>query len=147
MQAEHITVQPSIFIHMLKPPMKSRVPGMSFYPAMGTEAASSEGTCVLSWSGCCTAGGINFDAKLRRESTDILDLFYGHISGMDALARGLRNAARMLEVPPYLQATTCTLSLHLPGAPSCAADLLLVQSTRKSIVCWGLWHRRASCRG
>ena len=43
------------------------------------------------------AGGINFDAKLRRESTDVMDLFYGHISGMDALARGLRNAARILE--------------------------------------------------
>lgn len=47
------------------------------------------------------AGGINFDAKLRRESTDVLDLFYGHISGMDALARGLRNAARMLEVTQF----------------------------------------------
>ena len=43
-------------------------------------------------------GGINFDAKLRRESTSLVDLFYGHISGMDALARGLRNAAKMLEV-------------------------------------------------
>ena len=41
-------------------------------------------------------GGINFDAKLRRESTDLLDLFYAHISGMDALARGLRNAAEMI---------------------------------------------------
>ena len=47
---------------------------------------------------CGAAGGINFDAKLRRESTDVNDLFYGHISGMDALARGLRNAAQMLEV-------------------------------------------------
>ena len=46
------------------------------------------------------AGGINFDAKLRRESTDVMDLFYGHISGMDALARGLRNAVRLLEVGP-----------------------------------------------
>ncbi|CAL5221632.1 g3856 [Coccomyxa viridis] len=42
-------------------------------------------------------GGINFDAKLRRESTSLIDLFYGHISGMDAMARGLRNAAKMLE--------------------------------------------------
>ena len=49
------------------------------------------------------AGGINFDAKLRRESTDVMDLFYGHISGMDALARGLRNAARLLEVGPLLR--------------------------------------------
>lgn len=49
-------------------------------------------------------GGINFDAKLRRESTSLVDLFYGHISGMDALARGLRNAAKMFEVPCVLQA-------------------------------------------
>lgn len=42
-------------------------------------------------------GGINFDAMLRRESTAVEDLFYGHISGMDALARGLRNAARIIE--------------------------------------------------
>lgn len=42
-------------------------------------------------------GGINFDAKLRRESTDPNDILYGHIIGMDTLARGLRNAARMIE--------------------------------------------------
>eukprot|EP00877_Chromochloris_zofingiensis_P006739 jgi/Chrzof1/2318/Cz11g10240.t1 len=42
-------------------------------------------------------GGINFDAKLRRESTSIDDLFYGHRSGMDGLARGLRNAAALIE--------------------------------------------------
>ncbi|KIZ04907.1 xylose isomerase [Monoraphidium neglectum] len=42
-------------------------------------------------------GGFNFDAKLRRESTALVDLFYGHISGMDALARGLRNAAALLD--------------------------------------------------
>ena len=47
-------------------------------------------------------GGINFDAKLRRESTALVDLFYGHISGMDALARALRNAAQMLEVSLHL---------------------------------------------
>ncbi len=49
---------------------------------------------------CVCPGGINFDAKLRRESTSVVDLFYGHISGMDALARGLRNAAKLLEVRP-----------------------------------------------
>lgn len=41
--------------------------------------------------------GINFDAKLRRESIEPRDLVIAHISGMDALARGLRNAAAMLE--------------------------------------------------
>lgn len=41
--------------------------------------------------------GINFDAKLRRESIDVEDLVIAHIGAMDALARGLRNAAAMLE--------------------------------------------------
>ena len=40
-------------------------------------------------------GGLNFDAKVRRESTDIEDLFIGHINGMDCYARGLRAAAAM----------------------------------------------------
>ena len=51
---------------------------------------------VILKQGGLSPGGINFDAKLRRESTDLMDLFYAHISGMDALARGLRNAAEMI---------------------------------------------------
>lgn len=39
------------------------------------------------------AGGVNFDAKVRRESVDPIDLFYAHIGGMDAFARGLKIAA------------------------------------------------------
>lgn len=42
-------------------------------------------------------GGNNFDSKLRRESTDLEDLFVAHIGGMDCLARGLRAAARAKE--------------------------------------------------
>ena len=42
-------------------------------------------------------GGCNFDAKLRRNSTDPEDIFIAHISGMDALARALLNAADILE--------------------------------------------------
>ena len=42
-------------------------------------------------------GGTNFDAKIRRNSTDLEDLFIAHISGMDALARALLNAADILE--------------------------------------------------
>jgi xylose isomerase len=40
-----------------------------------------------------TTGGLNFDAKRRRESHDPLDLFHAHIGGMDAFARGLKIAA------------------------------------------------------
>jgi len=42
-------------------------------------------------------GGLNFDAKLRRESTDPSDLFFAHIGSIDAFARGLRIAARIKE--------------------------------------------------
>jgi len=40
-----------------------------------------------------TTGGLNFDAKVRRESFEPVDLFYAHIGGMDAFARGLKIAA------------------------------------------------------
>ncbi len=39
------------------------------------------------------SGGVNFDAKVRRESFEPLDLFYAHIGGMDAFAKGLKVAA------------------------------------------------------
>ena len=42
-------------------------------------------------------GGLNFDCKVRRESTDLEDFFIAHIGGMDAFARGLRNAAKIVE--------------------------------------------------
>ena len=42
-------------------------------------------------------GGSNFDAKLRRNSTDPEDIFIAHISGMDAMARALLNAAAIIE--------------------------------------------------
>ncbi|KAF2956773.1 xylose isomerase [Marinitoga sp. 38H-ov] len=42
--------------------------------------------------------GFNFDAKVRRASTDLLDLFYGHISGIDAFALGLRIANKLMPI-------------------------------------------------
>ncbi len=45
-------------------------------------------------------GGSNFDAKLRRNSTDPEDIFIAHISGMDAMARGLLAAAAIVEESP-----------------------------------------------
>jgi xylose isomerase len=51
--------------------------------------------CMLSIlnAGGLTTGGLNFDAKVRRESFEPIDLFYAHIGGMDAFARGLKIAA------------------------------------------------------
>ena len=48
-------------------------------------------------------GGTNFDAKTRRNSTDLEDIFIAHISGMDAMARALESAAKLLEESPYKQ--------------------------------------------
>ncbi len=45
-------------------------------------------------------GGINFDAKIRRNSTDIEDIFIAHISGMDTFARAFLAAHDMLESSP-----------------------------------------------
>lgn len=42
-------------------------------------------------------GGLNFDAKVRRSSTDAIDLFYAHIGGMDAFAKGLLIANKIIE--------------------------------------------------
>ena len=44
-----------------------------------------------------TKGGLNFDAKVRRASFEPIDLFYGHIAGMDAFAQGFKIAYRIIE--------------------------------------------------
>jgi xylose isomerase len=46
-------------------------------------------------------GGINFDAKIRRNSTDAADLFYAHIGGMDTFARALVTADNILQKSDY----------------------------------------------
>jgi xylose isomerase len=52
---------------------------------------------VVLAQGGIAPGGLNFDAKLRRESVDLDDLFIAHISGMDTFALGLKMAAKMAE--------------------------------------------------
>lgn len=44
-----------------------------------------------------TKGGLNFDAKVRRASFEPVDLFYGHIAGMDAFAQGFKIASKIVE--------------------------------------------------
>ncbi|ARJ41797.1 xylose isomerase [Pantoea alhagi] len=48
-------------------------------------------------AGGFSTGGLNFDAKVRRQSTDKYDLFYGHIGAMDTMALALKVAVRMIE--------------------------------------------------
>ena len=52
---------------------------------------------IILHGGGFTSGGLNFDAHVRRQSIEPIDLFYAHIGGMDAFARGLKGAARMIE--------------------------------------------------
>ena len=51
-----------------------------------------------------TTGGLNFDAHVRRQSIDPVDLFHGHIGAMDVFARGLKNAAKMIEDKTFRKA-------------------------------------------
>jgi xylose isomerase len=56
---------------------------------------------IILENGGLTTGGTNFDAKTRRNSTDLEDIFIAHISGMDAFARALIVAADILEKSDY----------------------------------------------
>ena len=61
----------------------------------------TEAMLVILESGGIKPGGINFDAKTRRNSTDLEDIFVAHIGGMDAFARALLTANDILEKSPY----------------------------------------------
>ena len=60
-----------------------------------------EAFLVLLKSNGFHGGGINFDAKTRRNSTDLEDIFYAHIGGMDAFARALLVANEILHSSPF----------------------------------------------
>ncbi|MFZ4474089.1 MAG: xylose isomerase [Saprospiraceae bacterium] len=61
----------------------------------------TEAMLVILEAGGFQGGGINFDAKTRRNSTDLADLFYAHIGGMDVFARALLVADAVLTQSPY----------------------------------------------
>ena len=56
---------------------------------------------IIVEAGGFAGGGINFDAKRRRNSTDEADLFHAHIGGMDAFARSLVIADNILQQSEY----------------------------------------------
>lgn len=62
-----------------------------------------EAMLVFLEAGGLTTGGINFDAKIRRNSTDMDDLFIAHISGIDTFARALVIADKILKETDYLK--------------------------------------------
>ena len=61
----------------------------------------AETMLVILEAGGFSTGGVNFDAKTRRNSTDLEDIFLAHIGGMDAFARGMIIASDVLEKSDY----------------------------------------------
>lgn len=62
---------------------------------------ATEAMLVILGAGGFSNGGINFDAKIRRNSTDPEDLFIAHIAAMDTMAHALMAADRLLNISPY----------------------------------------------
>ena len=60
-----------------------------------------ESMLIIGEAGGFQGGGINFDAKIRRNSTDAADLFYAHIGGMDIFAKALIVAEEILNKSDY----------------------------------------------
>lgn len=61
----------------------------------------TEAMLIILEAGGFKGGGINFDAKIRRNSTDVEDLFHAHIGGMDTFARALITADAVLQKSDY----------------------------------------------
>lgn len=66
----------------------------------------SEAMLIILEAGGFGGGGINFDAKIRRNSTDPVDLFYAHIGGADTFARALLIADNILQRSDYKKVRT-----------------------------------------
>lgn len=66
----------------------------------------TEALLVILEAGGLQGGGTNFDAKTRRNSTDLSDIFYAHIGGMDVFARSLEIADRVLNSSKYKEIRT-----------------------------------------
>ncbi len=61
----------------------------------------TEAMLIILQSGGLKGGGINFDAKIRRNSTDVEDIFHAHIGGADTFARALLIAEKIISSSPY----------------------------------------------
>jgi xylose isomerase len=62
-----------------------------------------ESMLIILENGGFGGGGVNFDAKTRRNSTDLEDIFMAHIGGMDTFARALVIADKVMQKSPYLK--------------------------------------------
>ncbi|MCU0338917.1 MAG: xylose isomerase [Spirosomaceae bacterium] len=76
----------------------------------------AESMLIILEAGGFSTGGVNFDAKTRRNSTDLSDIFLAHIGGMDAFARALVIANDILEKSPYRKLRTERYASYDSGA-------------------------------
>jgi xylose isomerase len=84
-------------------------------------------------AGGLNSGGWNFDAKVRRQSIDPADLLYGHIGGLDVLARSLKAAAALIEDGTYDKA----LDARYAGWQQKGAQAMLKgERTLEEIAAW-----------
>lgn len=80
----------------------------------------------------------------RRESTDVEDLFIAHISGMDTLARGLRNVAKLIEVKWLFKLMKHHSEMYwvcFPNSRMVLSPSLSANATKASTPNSGLWSR------
>lgn len=67
---------------------------------------TTEAMLVFLKAGGLDGGGVNFDAKIRRNSTDMEDVFYAHIGGADTFARALLTAEKIMDASAYAKLRT-----------------------------------------
>lgn len=67
---------------------------------------TTEAMLVFLQAGGLQGGGVNFDAKIRRNSTDLDDIFLAHIGGADTFARALLTADKIIQSSPYSKLRT-----------------------------------------
>ena len=83
-----------------------------------------------------TTGGVNFDAKVRRESFEPIDLFHAHIGGMDAFARGLKIAAAIRADGEFDRLREGALQLAGTAASARKSNPARPTSRRSKRTCW-----------
>ncbi|WP_284641502.1 xylose isomerase [Paenibacillus silviterrae] len=80
-------------------------------------------------------GGVNFDAKVRRTSFEPIDVVYAHIAGMDAFARGLQVAAKLIEDRVFEQILDTRYASYKSGI---GADIVSGKANFKTLEAYAL---------
>ncbi|MCZ8512261.1 xylose isomerase [Paenibacillus filicis] len=93
---------------------------------------------ILQNEGGIGRGGVNFDAKVRRSSFEAIDVVYAHIAGMDAFARGLQVATKLLEDRVLEQAIDSRYASFRSGI---GADIVSGKATLSSLEAYALENK------